>query len=93
MLQSTKWCASKAASVQDILSHRMLCLHVNKCQERRLETCALTQLLFVQDTKEEQRAKRRRLLSATATARIKRGMIRYLQVDLPYSKYVAYFHA
>ena len=35
----------------------------------------------LQDTKEEQRAKRRRLLSATATARIKRGMIRYLQAS------------
>lgn len=33
-----------------------------------------------QDQKEEQRAKRRRLLSAAASARIRRGMIRYLQV-------------
>ena len=37
-------------------------------------------IYHVQDTKEEQRAKRKRLLSAAATARIKRGMIRYLQV-------------
>jgi len=37
----------------------------------------------LQDTKEEQRAKRKRLLSAAATARIKRGMIRYLQVYRP----------
>ena len=34
----------------------------------------------LQDQKEEQRAKRRRLLSAAASARIRRGMIRYLQV-------------
>lgn len=37
---------------------------------------------WMQDTKEEQRAKRRRLISAAASARIKRGMIRYLQVLL-----------
>ena len=34
----------------------------------------------LQDFREEQRAKRRRLLSAAATACIRRGMIRYLQV-------------
>ena len=34
----------------------------------------------VQDVREEQRAKRRRLLSAAASARIRRGMIRYLTV-------------
>ena len=37
--------------------------------------------LKLQDQKEEQRAKRRRLLSAAASARIRRGMIRYLQVS------------
>ena len=37
----------------------------------------------LQDQKEEQRAKRRRLLSAAASARIRRGMIRYLQVSGP----------
>ena len=34
----------------------------------------------MQDVREEQRAKRRRLLSAAASARIRRGMIRYLTV-------------
>ena len=33
--------------------------------------------------REEQRAKRKRLLSAAMSARIRRGMIRYLQVTLP----------
>ena len=41
------------------------------------ETCLFC---LLQDQKEEQRAKRRRLLSAAASARIRRGMIRYLQV-------------
>ena len=40
-------------------------------------------ILSLQDQKEEQRAKRRRLLSAAASARIRRGMIRYLQVGAP----------
>ncbi len=35
-----------------------------------------------QDQKQEQRAKRQRLLSAAASARIRRGMIRYLQARL-----------
>lgn len=34
----------------------------------------------LQDVREEQRAKRRRLLSAAASARVRRGMIRYLTV-------------
>ena len=34
-----------------------------------------------QDFREEQRAKRQRLLSAAASACIRRGMIRYLQVS------------
>ena len=35
---------------------------------------------ILQDVREEQRAKRKRLLSAAASARIRRGMIRYLTV-------------
>ncbi|KAK9828063.1 hypothetical protein WJX81_007161 [Elliptochloris bilobata] len=41
------------------------------------------------DQKEEQRAKRRRLLSAAASARIRRGMIRYLQVVVDLSQAAA----
>lgn len=38
-----------------------------------------TMRIRMQDFREEQRAKRRRLLSAAASACIRRGMIRYLQ--------------
>ena len=42
--------------------------------------------LLLQDRSEEQRARRRRLLSAAASARIRRGMIRYVQVVLDLSR-------
>ena len=38
-------------------------------------------MMCAQDFREEQRAKRQRLLSASASACIRRGMIRYVQVD------------
>ena len=41
---------------------------------------------LLQDRSEEQRARRRRLLSAAASARIRRGMIRYVQVVLDLSR-------
>ena len=44
-----------------------------------LRRCANVLPGLLQDFREEQRAKRRRLLSAAATACIRRGMIRYLQ--------------
>ncbi len=47
---------------------------------------------MLQDFREEQRAKRRRLLSAAATACIRRGMIRYLQVHLRLTTHCARGH-
>lgn len=43
-------------------------------------TSIMPGMSVLQDVREEQRAKRRRLLSAAASARIRRGMIRYLTV-------------
>ena len=46
----------------------------------------LPMVLPLQNPEEEQRARRRRLLSAAQSARIRRGMIRYVQVVLDLSR-------
>ncbi len=70
-LPNASWLMSYSAQQHVFLCQSPLSPHGSACQVAAAPRA--------QDQKQEQRAKRQRLLSAAASARIRRGMIRYLQ--------------